>query len=533
MIWIKYSIAEMIQHAVHLGADKRFSYMEATWYFKYFRGKISIMNIFYTYLFFKTALDLIYNIILRRGMIFYINHWKVMSELTEFWAKKSGQPFSNIKWFIGSLTNIKVKIMMIDWFYARPRWFRNYYYIVYGSIKMKRLPDAIFITTSYDNVYQPTWEANILRLPVVTLIENVIDTSKMTLPIASNVESVESQNYLQNIISKDIILGKYICLLSFEKIKKNIKDLDKAYSFDYHKWWRSHILYGNLKLWMFRYLYIFKRYKKFWWNYKYRIRKTHGFRTKSHFVMRLRKKVTTIKKKIKKAKVILFIKKRVKKQKLNFFRFLLAWLLSNPYSIYPGANINVKKADGFVRLGSKKLPEIQTVFTGFKWNMKSDISYFRKQRRYLRKRNRDNVVYKTLKQLDYMRKYKPQSMERFSNRLRKKFQDITYYRFDKKEKRNYQLNENNEEKKISRDSVKLWKMLWNKDYSSIYIRGLKTNWEFWRFDSSYKDKIVQLGRKMYFNIEKKKIRNATVFKKKNKIVILRSSKVKMKERTID
>jgi hypothetical protein len=57
----------------------------------------------------------------------------------------------------------------------------------------------------------------------------------MTLPIASNVESVESQNYLQNIISKDIILGKYICLLSFEKIKKNIKDLDKAYSFDYHK----------------------------------------------------------------------------------------------------------------------------------------------------------------------------------------------------------------------------------------------------------------------------------------------------------
>jgi hypothetical protein len=57
----------------------------------------------------------------------------------------------------------------------------------------------------------------------------------MTLPIGSNVESVDAHNYLQNIISKDIILGKYICLLSFEKIKKHIKDLDKTYNFDYHK----------------------------------------------------------------------------------------------------------------------------------------------------------------------------------------------------------------------------------------------------------------------------------------------------------
>jgi ribosomal protein S2 len=95
-------------------------------------------------------------------------------------------------------------------------------YNKYGLMKMRRIPNALFLS-SLGISDKAKNEGMSLKLPSVSIIDTNVSSFGITIPIPGNDQSIDSLNYYHSYLSKIIILGKYNCLLKFKHIVLNGK----------------------------------------------------------------------------------------------------------------------------------------------------------------------------------------------------------------------------------------------------------------------------------------------------------------------
>ena len=238
-MWIKFSAKQMINNSVHIGHDIRITLVANSWFFKGKRQYIFIIDIMFTIWLFRWVINLYTRILYKRGNILFVNNLNVMADLIELWAKKSAQPFSNLKWYVGTLTNIKSLIGLFELMKFEKRKEKKYIHNTYGLMKMKRIPNALFLS-SLGTSTKAKWEAMYLKLPCVGIIDTNVSSFGITLPLPGNDQSIDSLNYFYSCINKIITIGKFSSLLKYTNvIWKKDYTLEHRLFEDNLDWWKA------------------------------------------------------------------------------------------------------------------------------------------------------------------------------------------------------------------------------------------------------------------------------------------------------
>lgn len=261
-MWIKLSVQQLIKNSVHVGHDVRITLMSNSWFFKGRRQNIFIIDVLSTLNIFRLVFFFFHKIIYKRGYILYVNNLNVMADLVELWAKKSTQPFSNLKWYVGALTNVKNLFSLFEYIKLAKRKEKKHMYNTYGLIRMRRIPNALFLSSLGVSVNAKI-EGMSLKLPTVGIIDTNISSFGITIPIPGNDQSIDALNFYHSYLSKTIILGKYNCLLKFKHIILNENLSNKLLEED-ENWWMSRFKLDKIKSHNWRYI----KSQERWWKWK-------------------------------------------------------------------------------------------------------------------------------------------------------------------------------------------------------------------------------------------------------------------------
>lgn len=287
-MWIKFATKQMINNSVHIGHDIRITLVANSWFFKGKRQYIFIIDIMFTIWLFRWVINLYTRILYKRGTILFVNNLNVMADLIELWAKKSAQPFSNLKWYVGTLTNIKSLIGLFELMKFEKRKEKKYIHNTYGLMKMKRIPNALFLSSLGTSI-KAKWEAMYLKLPCVGIIDTNVSSFGITLPLPGNDQSIDSLNYFYSCINKIIIIGKFSSLLKYTKViwKKDCTLEQRLFEDDLN-WWKARWRRDLIKMHDWRkFKYKLRVKKKINWERKIKIKEG----LYKDYVRRLRKEV--------------------------------------------------------------------------------------------------------------------------------------------------------------------------------------------------------------------------------------------------
>lgn len=163
------------------------------------RNGIHIIDLEKTIVLLKKSLSFIKEVASRRGRILFIgtsSNTKI-TDLIQTTAEGCDQFFINKKWIGGTLTNYKEIVSVVNNLHTEdvsPKKLKRYKKLMgyYESIyAMNNLPDLIVITKLESKEDRKTIlkEANMLNIPVVSLVDTDQDPTKITYPVVGNDDS--------------------------------------------------------------------------------------------------------------------------------------------------------------------------------------------------------------------------------------------------------------------------------------------------------------------------------------------------------
>lgn len=512
---LRFSLGELILNNVHLGIFKHKIIKESSWYIKVIRNDFCIINLYFTFYFMRLGFCYLDLNISKRGFCFFINQDKAFSHIIEYWAKKAGQPFSNQRWFIGSLTNIKQKFHFVQIMLATPLLFQRYYSRLYGYLKMRRAPAFAFILSTEKKDKIVIDECFYLKIPIINVMDCWQDSTFITYPLPSNVSARLSVTYWSKLVSQIILSSKFRNLLEFEPIKSK-KSLDESNFYKEKKdWWKKFYYWINFKDYLNNIIKIervnraVERFLK-----KLPLNKSEDYLC--FFLDELKKRININRIKRKKKKRFYFLdniakaKKiedskwiRVKRRKLK--RFFHSFVISQTPSLKLRAKWNIIQR--FVKYN------LMQDGINYKWKTKG---YFKRFRLSLKKNKINKSFLIEESDLFYNEKYniynkatggsvlkKPKNLNMFGRTL---FKNL------------YSKSESLIYKKLNRYKIR------NSPLNQIFLKErMNKMYAFWRLSDEDRRTFLKGLRNNYGMTKKKikKIQNMTMFKKKNKIVILK------------
>jgi len=508
---LSFSLGEMILNNVHLGLFKKKIIKESSWYIKLIRNGYGLINLYFTFYFMRLGFSILEAHMQKRGTCFFLNQNKTFAHIIEYWARKAGQHFSNQRWFIGALTNLKQKYQFISVMMGTPILYERYYPRLYGFMFMKKLPNFVFIISTSDKRDRiPIDECAYLKIPIMNVLDCWQDSTFITYPLPGNVSARLPVTFWCKLICHLILKSKYLYLKNYERYKKYDYKLpmpepnDPLRYKETKDWWKKFYYWINLK----NYLKNILSKERINMKIEKLLKKAALTKRKDYvwfFLEELKKKIKWHKWKKKGA----FFQKKfedsnwisAKRRKIR--RFFLSIFLSQKSSL----KLRTKKSIIIEYIKYSMMKD----GTNYEWKGDSDLKYFKLGLK------KNKIVKGHLEESDWLygEKYslynkitggtvlkKPRYLKSFRKMILRnlinKEEAGLFRKLNRKFIKNYPLNKSYFSYRINK-----WYSFWRlSDEERLdYLKGLKVN-----------------KSRKYARISK--IQNMTMFKKKNKIIIL-------------
>lgn len=188
MVQISLTLKQLLKAGLHLGHQKKRWNPKMSAYLIGIIKDIHIINLEYTIVILKKIIDVIHNIIINKGKILLlINN---INDVTNIINKISNKHIhvQNGKEIHGIFTN------------------KDLY--LYSKSHKLFIPDVLFLTNMNNYLYTIN-EANKLKIPIVSFVDSNCDPTLVTYPIPGNNDSIQSIQFLYNLLN-NIILNAII-----------------------------------------------------------------------------------------------------------------------------------------------------------------------------------------------------------------------------------------------------------------------------------------------------------------------------------
>lgn len=104
---VEFTLLQLLQHNVQLGAAVKFSLLSSHWFVYGVRQKFIIINLSQTVLHCRYFLELVKRAILNRRHILFVNERRYASKVVSDVAFSVGEAYISGRWVGGALTNFK------------------------------------------------------------------------------------------------------------------------------------------------------------------------------------------------------------------------------------------------------------------------------------------------------------------------------------------------------------------------------------------------------------------------------------------
>jgi len=253
------SMRELLETGVHFGHRARRWNPKMRPYIFTERNGIHIIDLQQTVGAIEDAYRLVRDVVSEGGSVLFVGTKRQAQETIEFEAKRCGMSFVNQRWLGGTLTNwrtIRERIQYLKDLEARrdrgefdlltkkealmlSRKIDKLNYRLGGIRDMARLPEMIFVV---DTIREETavHEANILRIPILALVDTNSDPDKIDFPIPANDDAIRAIKLITSKMASAVMEGSAMRKEELDMISADVmtmtdvdqfgdEDADEAY----------------------------------------------------------------------------------------------------------------------------------------------------------------------------------------------------------------------------------------------------------------------------------------------------------------
>lgn len=210
---VEFTLLQMLQHNVQLGAATRFSLLSSHWFIFGARQRFAIINLSQTVLHFRYFLDLIKYSIAGRRHILLVNERRFATMAVADVAESVGEAYVMGRWVGGSITNFRKLWLMYHRVLKKKdsqslsRFQVNLKSSLQGLAVLKSLPSVIFFN-SVKSSYWATGEAYALHIPSAGITDTDAIPNSVLYPIPGNDDAFGSVYFLNKLVAKLILITK-------------------------------------------------------------------------------------------------------------------------------------------------------------------------------------------------------------------------------------------------------------------------------------------------------------------------------------
>ncbi len=216
-------IQDMIQNGVHYGHRKSKTHPKAAPFILPTKNNIEVINLEITYFKLEEAKEMIQKTIDNNGLVLFVATLPSARDCVKDIAKYLKQPFVVNKWIGGLVTNFKTVSERIKYYLDLKKKFADNEFDKYtkkerikierqlekleerfgGLAGLTKKPELVFVI---DPNYHQTAvvEANKSKIPVIAILDNDDNPTKITCPIPSNDSSVSAIAWILGEIKSSI-----------------------------------------------------------------------------------------------------------------------------------------------------------------------------------------------------------------------------------------------------------------------------------------------------------------------------------------
>lgn len=225
MFLLYISLVQLSRYKVFLGHSIQNSILSSSWLIFKLRGKITILNMFYTLKMLKSSYILIRYVINMGFPFWFINFDLTKEDIVKKNAFSTGEFYVTRRWIRGLVSNYyeitesfrnyltkkefinsnKVRDIFDKWFFTRFSW-----------------PRGLFISSS-KNCYIMSKEAFSAGVPSIGLVDIDVKSHIYNIPVACNDDSTEAISFMHCIIAQYIIKCKYKKVIIWYYFNRNVK----------------------------------------------------------------------------------------------------------------------------------------------------------------------------------------------------------------------------------------------------------------------------------------------------------------------
>lgn len=228
--FVEFTLLQLLQHNVQLGAAATFSLLCSHWFIYGTRQRFAIINLTQTVVHYRYFLNVIRVVVGLRRHILFVNDRKYSAALVGSIASSVGETYLSGRWIGGILTNFKQIWLM----YRRLLHYRqgsflspsqlNMKNLLKGVAQLKALPSAVFFN-SVRRGYRGLIEASSLHIPVAGITDTDALPEFVLYPIPGNDDSFGSILFLNQLLAKVILVSKMKSMVRvytafYEQIKR-------------------------------------------------------------------------------------------------------------------------------------------------------------------------------------------------------------------------------------------------------------------------------------------------------------------------
>lgn len=217
-------IGEMVKRGVYIGKIKSKSHPKMKNFIFGTRHNLQIINLEKTSGQLSKSIEFLKNIAKNKGTVLFVATRMPSKLIIKDAAMKCGMPYVEERWLGGTLTNINTILKRIEHYldlekrkasgdlaekYTKKEQLQFEKELVNlagnfeGLRNLKKLPDAIFIVDAAAHDWAVR-EANIVKVPIVAVVNTDADPSKITYPIPANSDSLDSVKFILEKITEAI-----------------------------------------------------------------------------------------------------------------------------------------------------------------------------------------------------------------------------------------------------------------------------------------------------------------------------------------
>lgn len=215
---VEFTLLQLLQHNVQLGAPVKFSLLSSHWFIFGVRQRFALINLSQTVVHYRYFLEVINYAILGRRRMLFVNERRYTSLIVSDVASSVGEAYVMGRWVGGSLTNFKRiwlmyhRLLKFKADSVLPQVKLNLKNLLRGLCLLKALPSVIF----FNSVRHSTWasgEAHALLIPAGGITDTDASPRSLLYPIPGNDDAFGSVYFLNRLVAKVILISKISVML--------------------------------------------------------------------------------------------------------------------------------------------------------------------------------------------------------------------------------------------------------------------------------------------------------------------------------